>query len=172
MGLADRKHIAEFFRSAGAGPVTGAIPHADEPDAVLCRQDIPKAIVEGPLLVPIRRRGVRRMDRAAGCQPFLPVEAEELPAVQLSPDAGTRLRVIAEGQTVPGAWVVASAVAVSRAGSWRPGLRMGRTAADGSLTLPRAEGERLQVSVFLPGRPEVVLRRTVIDEAVVREEGD
>ena len=82
--------------------------------------------------------------------PLLALEAEELPAVQLSLDAGTRIR------TVPGALVVASGEAVSRTGSWRPELRMGRTAADGSLTLPRAEGERLQVSILLPGKPEVL----------------
>lgn len=84
--------------------------------------------------------------------PFLALEAEELPAVQLSPDVGTRIR------TVPGALVVASTAgeAVSRAGTWRPELRVGRASADGSLTLPRLEGERLQVSVLLPGRPEVL----------------
>ena len=82
--------------------------------------------------------------------PFLALEAEELPAVQLLPDVGTRIR------SVPGALIVAAEMAVSRAGSWRPVLRVGRTAADGSLTLPRFAGERLQVSVFVPGRPETV----------------
>ncbi|HEX5719323.1 MAG TPA: hypothetical protein VF179_24385, partial [Thermoanaerobaculia bacterium] len=64
-------------------------------------------------------RAWKLVARAAGrvpmeLGPFLPLEAEELPAVQLSPDAGARIRVVAEdGQTVPGAWVVASAKAVS-----------------------------------------------------------
>lgn len=116
------------------------------------------------LLEPPEARAWKLVVRAAGrvpmeYGPFLALEAEELPAVQLAPDVGSRIRVAAEnGQAVPGAWVVASAAgeAFSRIGSWRPELRVGRTAADGSLTLPRAEGERLQVSVFLPGRPEVL----------------
>jgi protocatechuate 3,4-dioxygenase beta subunit len=91
--------------------------------------------------------------------PFLALGADELPAVQLSPDVGARIRVAEEnGDPVPGAWVVATAAgeALSRIDSWRPELRVGRTAADGSLTLPRFEGERLQVSAFAPGRPEAL----------------
>lgn len=116
------------------------------------------------LLEPPEARAWKLVVRAAGrvpmeYGPFLALEAEELPAVQLAPDVGARIRLAAEnGQAVPGAWVVASAAgeALSRVDSWRPELRVGRTAADGSLTLPRAESEHLQVSVFLPGRPEVL----------------
>ena len=106
-------------------------------------------------LEPPEARAWKIVVRAAGrvpmeYGPFLALDAEEVPAVQMPPDVGARLR------TVPGALVVASASGEVRAGSWRPELRVGRTAADGSLTLPRLEGERLQVSVFIPGRPEVV----------------
>jgi hypothetical protein len=102
--------------------------------------------------------------RAAGKVPMqygpLPaLDAEELPAVQLSEDAGARIHLVTQqGQPVPGAWVVAAAAGegVSKGGGWRPEFRVGRPAADGSLTLPRFDGERLQVSVFVPGRSEEI----------------
>lgn len=107
--------------------------------------------------------------RAAGWVPMqygpLPaLDAEELPPVELSQDVGARIQVTTqEGQPVAGAWIVAPATAsaagegTSRGGGWRPELRVGRTAADGSLTLPRLDGERLQLSIFAPGRPEELL---------------
>lgn len=100
--------------------------------------------------------------RAAGRIPMqygpLPaLEAEELPPVKLVQDVGARIRLTAQGgQPVRDAWIVASTAGevTSRGSGWRPEFRVGRTAADGSLTLPRFEGERLQVSVFAPGRSE------------------
>ncbi|HEX6903329.1 MAG TPA: carboxypeptidase regulatory-like domain-containing protein [Thermoanaerobaculia bacterium] len=89
--------------------------------------------------------------------PLLALEAEELPAVRLPQDAGARIRLVAEdGQPVAGAWIVASTAGevTFRGGGWRPEFRVGRSASDGSLSLPRLEDERLQVSVFAPGRSE------------------
>src|SRR5262245_39605735 len=103
--------------------------------------------------------------RAAGKVPMqygpLPaLEAEELPPVELAQDAGARIQVMTQqGQPVPAAWVVAAAAGEGalRGSGWRPEFRVGRTAADGSLTLPRFEGEHLQVSIFAPGRSEELL---------------
>lgn len=100
--------------------------------------------------------------RAAGTVPMqygpaLLLESEELPPAQLPGDVRLRVRIADEqGRPVAGAWVLAAPAAGPAARGWRPEFRVGRTAADGSLTLPRTEGERLQVSLGASGRTEQI----------------
>ena len=98
--------------------------------------------------------------RAAGAVPLqsvpLPlVEDLELPPATPPPDAGAALLVRdAAGAARAGLWVLAEGPPVG--GGWRPAPRVGRTSADGSLSLPRAAGEALTVRVFTAvGREEV-----------------
>lgn len=100
--------------------------------------------------------------------PFLLLEDEELPPARLPREAALRVRIVTEsGQPAVGVWVFAApAQGARRSAGWRPELRVGRTAADGSLTLPRSSGERLRVSVFPsgqsvdvePSQPEAAIR--------------
>jgi protocatechuate 3,4-dioxygenase beta subunit len=84
------------------------------------------------------------------------VEDEELPPVSLCPAA--RAEVIVRdpvGRPVAGAWVFLTSHDEGRAGTWRPDARIGQTGSDGSISLPRLEKERLDVSVFPPGGAEL-----------------
>jgi hypothetical protein len=104
--------------------------------------------------------------------PLFVLEPEELPSVPLCLDAGARLRVLdEEGRSVRGAWIVASTEEQSASehratGGWQPELRVGLTADDGSLTLPRFAEERLRVSLHAPGRVEV--SRADFQEGILR----
>ena len=88
--------------------------------------------------------------------PLLLAGDEELFPVVLSADVGARLRVTdPSGRPLTGAWVFAADAEESEPGGrvsegWRTDFRIGRTGADGSLSLPRRRGERLNVSVFPP----------------------
>lgn len=90
------------------------------------------------------------------------VEDEELPPVVLSPDAGARLRVTSpSGSPLAGLWLFAAGSRASEGGAgedWQIDFRVGRTGADGSLTLPRLAGEKLDVSAFPPGGVEETRR--------------
>jgi hypothetical protein len=89
--------------------------------------------------------------------PLLLLEPEELPPLVLPQDVGLRLRIADDGgRPVAQAWVLAEpgASAPRSAEAWWPDFRVGRTAADGSLTLPRLDAEPLAAQVFAPGRPE------------------
>ncbi len=86
------------------------------------------------------------------------VEPAQLPPAVLPEDGGAAL-VIRDGAGRPaaGLWVLAEAEgeAPSLAG-WRIAPRIGRTAADGSLTLPRLAAETLRVHIFSgAGREEL-----------------
>lgn len=79
----------------------------------------------------------------------------ELPPVILSPDAGASLRLVdAAAHPLAGVWVVASGG--DAGGDWRLAPRLGRTDAQGALTLPRLAGEQLDLSLFVPRRAELV----------------
>ena len=86
--------------------------------------------------------------------PLLLVEDEELPPAVLTPDAGARFQVTdPSGHPLAGAWVFAASVGErdteGRAGGgWRSDLRIGRTGPDGTVTLPRRNGERLDLSIL------------------------
>lgn len=86
--------------------------------------------------------------------------SRELPPARLTPDAGIRARVrSAAGEPAPGAWVLATPAVAGQwngmAGEgWRPALRFGKTDAKGRVTLPRAGGEDLELSAFVPGRTQ------------------
>lgn len=89
--------------------------------------------------------------------PLLLLEQEELPPLVLPVDVGLRLQIAGDGgRPVPQAWVLAEPAASTprSAEAWWPDFRVGRTAADGSLTLPRLEAELLAATVFAPGLPE------------------
>jgi Carboxypeptidase regulatory-like domain len=99
---------------------------------------------------------------AAGHLPLrlrpLPVaEPVELPPVRLPRAETARVEVrTAEGGPAAGAWVLAESASEDLwreavAHGWRPAPRLGRTDGQGRLTLPRAPGEELRVSVSLPG---------------------
>lgn len=106
------------------------------------RAGVWKVVVKAPGTVPLQYG------------PFLLLENEELPPVRLPRDTALRVRVITEsGSPAAGAWVLAEPAERSRRSvGWRPEFRVGRTAADGSLTLPRSSGEQLRVSVFPSGQ--------------------
>ncbi len=88
-------------------------------------------------------------------QPLPLVAPMELAPAFLEADAGAPLRLADRtGKPLANAWIVASGSADS--GDWRPAPRMGRTDAAGALALERRDGEALAVSVFLPGRAEIV----------------
>ncbi len=89
--------------------------------------------------------------------PLLVVESRELPPAQLADDKGARVEVrSAAGVPQSGIWVWMSA-ANSAAWSgvatngWRPASRKGLTSDQGLLIVPRAAGERLDVTVFPSG---------------------
>lgn len=102
--------------------------------------------------------------RSAGAvtllSPPLPLAGPvELAPVPLETDAGAPLRLVdKEGRSLGNAWIGASSSGDPGIGAadWRPAPRVGRTDAQGSLSLERREGEVLEVSVFLPGRAEIV----------------
>lgn len=116
--------------------------------------------VHGRFRLEAPRPGVWKLVvRAAGTVPLqygpvLLLEDEELPPALLPADAALRVRVVLDGgQPAQGAWVLAETADGSRrAAGWRPELRVGRTAADGTLSLPRRSGERLRVSAFPSGQ--------------------
>ena len=97
--------------------------------------------------------------RAAGAVPLqsvpLPlVEDLELPPATPPPDAGAALLVRDAAGAARRSLGPRRRAPVG--GGWRPAPRVGRTSADGSLSLPRAAGEALTVRVFTAvGREEV-----------------
>jgi hypothetical protein len=89
--------------------------------------------------------------------PLLLLEPEELPPLIPPADVSILLQIADDGGLpVAQAWVLAEpGTAVPRSsGAWWPDFRVGRTAADGSLTLPRLDAEPLAATVFAPGLPE------------------
>lgn len=89
--------------------------------------------------------------------PVASVNATELPPVALHRDVGVRVETQDEAGR-PLAEVVVVAVASDTAfwseravNGWRVGNRSGRSNRDGEIYLPRAEGERLDISALLPG---------------------
>ncbi|MCP4658702.1 MAG: hypothetical protein GY856_25100, partial [bacterium] len=93
--------------------------------------------------------------------PLALVQAAELAPVALPADAGAGVEVRRERveSGIGGAWVAASSSRSSpvpampggdRTNGWHPAPRLGRTDADGVLTLPRAPGEWLDLVVTPP----------------------
>jgi hypothetical protein len=86
--------------------------------------------------------------------PLPVVERLELPPVQMLRDVGARVEVKGrDGQPSSGVWVLvetASQELWSRTAvdGWRIGARIGQTGPEGSLLLPRAEGEKVVVNAF------------------------
>ncbi|HKH49700.1 MAG TPA: carboxypeptidase-like regulatory domain-containing protein [Thermoanaerobaculia bacterium] len=78
------------------------------------------------------------------------VEDTELPPAVPPKDAGAKLLFrTAQGRAAPDLWVFAgSKEGELSLGGWRIAPRVGHTAPDGSLTLPRLDGEELQVHSF------------------------
>lgn len=120
-----------------------------------------RADAHGRYVLEAPQAGVWKLvTRAAGSVPLqygpvLLLEDEELPVALIPRDAGLRVRVQSEsGQPAAGVWVLATPAgeAVQRSAGWRPEFRVGHTAADGALTLPRTGDERLRVSVFPSGQ--------------------
>src|SRR5215210_2679531 len=76
------------------------------------------------------------------------VEDTELPPAVPPKDAGAKLLFrTAQGRAAPDLWVFAgSKEGELSLGGWRIAPRVGHTAPDGSLTLPRLDGEELRVS--------------------------
>ncbi len=93
--------------------------------------------------------------------PLLLVQDEELPPVSLTADAGARAVIQdAAGRPQARAWVFAASSDEGRTqgravAGWRADFRLGLTGEDGTVSLPRREGERLDVSVFPPGGAEL-----------------
>ena len=83
-------------------------------------------------------------------EPLPLVEETELPPAALPEDAGAALLVRdAAGQPAAGVWVLAEGEEdTSVLGGWRIAPRVGRTAGNGSLTLPRLANEKLRVRAF------------------------
>ncbi len=83
-------------------------------------------------------------------EPLPLVEETELPPAALPEDAGAALVVRdAVGHPAAGVWVLAEGEEeTSLLGGWRIAPRVGRTAGDGSLTLPRLANEKLRVRAF------------------------
>jgi len=87
--------------------------------------------------------------------PLALVEDLEVAPVAPPPDAGMELQVVdAQGRPIGGAWAFASGDERVENG-WRVDFRLGKTAADGRLTLPRRAGESLGLSVLAPAWGEV-----------------
>jgi hypothetical protein len=85
--------------------------------------------------------------------PLLLLESIELPPLVLPADAGFHLQVTEDdGRPVAGAWIFGEPAGAGRAEGWRPDFRVGRTAADGTLALPRLDGEALMAEILAPGR--------------------
>ncbi len=79
------------------------------------------------------------------------VAGTDLPPAFLAPDAGARLRVrYPDGRPAAGLWVFArgGSARVRGRGGFQIAPRLGRTAADGTLALPRLEGESLTLHLF------------------------
>lgn len=106
--------------------------------------------------------------RAEGFVPMrfftLPLaESRELPPVVLSPAISVPVRVLDErGEPLPGATVIARSSNPSlwserSARGWRLDGRFGWTDEGGNLTLLRARGERLDLSIFSPGLASAAL---------------
>ncbi|HEV2845430.1 MAG TPA: carboxypeptidase regulatory-like domain-containing protein, partial [Thermoanaerobaculia bacterium] len=110
----------------------------------------------------------------------LPVaNAVELPPLTLTRDVGATVEVRdAKGKPARGIRVYATGNKASvwrlDPNGWRPASRTGSTGADGTLRLPRARGEWLDVSVFPPGSaiPQVARKsesaRVSLDPAASR----
>lgn len=87
---------------------------------------------------------------------------KSLEPVRLRRDVGTPIRVrLADGSPAAGGWIWASSSRDTRhiwreshLGLWLPAPRTGRLDAEGSLSLPRAEGEGLDLHLFAPGFEE------------------
>lgn len=92
-------------------------------------------------------------------EPLPLVEDLELPAAVLAPDAGARFVIRTRDGVQPGLWVFATGAADERPGpgGWKTAPRVGRTAGDGSLTLPRLEHESLRLHVFSGSGAEMIL---------------
>ena len=82
-------------------------------------------------------------------------ESIDLPPVVMLRDAGARVRVIGDSKPVAGAAVLAGSATKSvwervAIDGWNALPRMGWTGADGTVGIPRARGERLEVEVWPP----------------------
>lgn len=134
------------LRLEGRSPEPVAVGNSDAAGRFLLRARDPgvfKVVVRTEGKVPMQSRSVAL------------VESEELPPVVLSPDAGARLRVAdASGRPVAGAWLYAAGEEGRASDGWLVDFRVGRTGGDGSLTLPRFVGEKLDISIFPPGGTE------------------
>lgn len=81
--------------------------------------------------------------------PLALVEETELPPAVPPGDVGARLLLRdAAGRGAAGLWVLAEGVAAGLPGGWQLAPRVGRTAADGRVALPRLADEKLRVRVF------------------------
>lgn len=82
--------------------------------------------------------------------PFSLVEEMEIPPAMLPANVGATIVVrTSESKPAAGLWVFAESDGERPSlGGWRPAPRVGRSAADGSIALPRLDGERLRVRVF------------------------
>jgi len=110
-----------------------------------------RAPASGAFRVVVRGEGMFPLQYS----PLLLVEDEELPPAVLAPDAGARFHLTdTSGRPLAAAWVFAVGAAEREAegragGGWRPEIRIGRTGPDGTVTLPRLQGERLDLSILL-----------------------
>jgi hypothetical protein len=115
-----------------------------------------RAPASGAFRVLVRGDGMIPLQLA----PLFLVEDEELPPAALAPDAGARFQVTdPEGRPLAEAWVFAEGAGEreasgSIAAGWRPHFRIGKTSPEGRVTLPRAPGERLDLSIFPSGGAE------------------
>jgi len=105
-----------------------------------------EVVVDAPGRVPMRLR------------PVPLVRPTVLPPVSPPEDVGALVEVRGlEGAPPRDAWVYAESAeadvwADAAEDGWRPAARLGRPDARGPLSLPRAPGERLRVTVLAPGR--------------------
>jgi carboxypeptidase family protein len=131
----------ERFEPAASGRLTGEGRfHLEAPQSGLYR-----LVVRTPGGVPVQ------------VGPIALVEDLELAPVAPPRDVGVHLEVIdTGGLPIAGAWGFASGEE-SLENGWRLDFRLGRTDADGRLTLPRRPGEKLSLSFFVPSRGEVRL---------------
>lgn len=131
----------------GPGPVAEA--RSDAAGRFLLR-----APASGAFRVVVRGDGMLPLQLA----PFFLVEDEELPPAVLAPDAGASFQITdPEGRPLAGAWVFAESAGEAGdriAAGWRSHFRIGKTGPDGRVTLPRAQGERLDLGIFPSGGAE------------------
>lgn len=112
----------------------------------------------GLFVVRVRARGY--LDLELG--PLAVTEPRRLPPAVLAADAGCRVEVRdAEGEPRAGAWVLARHAGTVEEFGYSPGERLVRTGADGTASVPRAVGERLDLILFVPESGTFEERREV-----------